>query len=273
MEDFITEKWPDLPSPYLKIIEQPNPVDIKRIAAFKIWLRWLRGDIEKVYRNGISIPQHFPTVPLIPKYALDNVQIPTEIKLQHEIQKYNFYEVGIYFNSKLDNNISLKNVKLKLKIKDNSKDRKTVVTSMVPDNTYKNLLKSTTTAKIAFTANASAKAEIPKVKLPIGYDGGANIVTEIDSKTMLTLPAIEINKTLVSAVGLYDTECSWEFEEVQKDEDIQVVVILKVPQEATEVKVKALLEVTPYHEEWWPLPDTRLKGMKTSKETEINLRT
>ncbi|MGK7379771.1 hypothetical protein ACSFXN_18295 [Planococcus sp. 1R117A] len=282
VDNFIETKWPEvespveLPSSWRGIAPVWNPVDDEKISAFRRWLLWLRGDVDRMYRNGIKIPGNFPTVPLIPKYAEEGVPIPAEMKLQHEKQKYNFYQVKVYFHSELEEHVLLKNVNLKLKFKDNydNEERETVVTSMVPDNTYQNLLKSNTTARIAITANGTVKAEIPKVLLPIGYiEGDANVVTGIDSSTELTLPPIEINNTLISAVGIEDTECYWNFDEVQAEEDIQVIVILRVPQEATEVKVKASLEVTPYHKEWWPLKHTRLKGMRTSEESIINLST
>lgn len=240
------------------------------------WLLWLRGDVERIYKHGFKISKDFPVIPLIPKYKAEGIQIPSDINVQNKKQKYNFYEVRVYFHIVAEENILLKNINLKLKFKDDFKDshRRTVATSMIPDNTYRNILKSNTKAQVAITADGRAKSEIPSALLNLnGIGGGASIVGSIKSSIDLTLPAININKTIISAAGLYNTECSWEFEEVKPREDVQVLVILKVPQEVSDLKLKASLEVTPYKNEWKPLSPTRLKSIKTYSERKIDLRT
>lgn len=272
LDKYIEEEWPE----QVRYIIKPSPHDYDKASELKNWLLWLRGDVERVYRNDFSISKDFPIIPLIPKYKADGVEIPSEIKVQNEKQNYNFYEVRVYFHTELENHILLKKVKVKLSFKDMGaeKDRETVVISMLPDNTYKNILKSNTTAKVAFTADGKAKAEIPNLNIKFGeVKGDASVVASINSSTDLTLPEIKINKTIISAVGVHHNECAWEFEEVQAEEDIQVLAILKVPKEVAEVKLSAVLEVTPYKDEWWPLPDTRLKSIKTSREKKLDLRT
>lgn len=272
VEEFIQENWP----PDVRYVIAPSKVDYDAASGFKEFLEWLRGDTDRVYRSEINIAKEFHTVALIPMYKAKNVEMPPEIKVLHEENQYNFYEIRVHFHSILEEHVLLKNVKLKLKVTDNSENnnRETVFTSMIPDNTYVNILKSNTKAEVAFTAEAKAKAAIPPFKLKFGeVDLNTSIVNSIDSKTELTLPEIKINKTIISAVGEHHNECTWRFDKVQSDEDIQVLVILKVPQEAKDVKVKAFLEVTPYKDEWAPLPDTRLTSIKTSLEREIDLRT
>lgn len=235
------------PSDDRAVYSKDTEIGLKELTQVKV-------DITQFFRNGIDISSKAETRPLLPLLKAANVELPPELKVDHEVQKYDFYWVEVVFSCFLDNDVFPRSAVLALTLVDDVRDpaRRTRPIRLFPNR--KDIQLFAVDAEGAIGIDAGVNFLVPQVRSEIipfqKIEGDAKLKASI----ALGPFKYSFRKAAIEVKGTSDQDILWRYNlqsELCGANEFKSILILKVPQEANSVKMKANLGVVPFKRSWY----------------------
>ncbi|MDP3230592.1 MAG: hypothetical protein Q8N13_21820 [Acidovorax sp.] len=232
-----------------------------KVSGLEKELTQVKGDITQFFRNGIDISSQAETRPLLPLLKAAHVELPPDLRVDHEEQKYDFYWVEVVFSCLLENDVFPRSAVFALTLVDDVKDpaRRTRPIRLFPDRKDIQIFAIDTEGAIGI--DASFNFVVPQVRSEIipfqKIEGDAKL------KSGITLGPFKYSfrKAAIEVKGTSDQDILWRYNlksELCGANEFKSILILKVPQEAKSVKIKANLGVVPCKKSWFSFNRTEL---------------
>lgn len=230
-----------------EVYSKDSEIGLKELTLVKV-------DITEVFSKGIEISSQAETRPLLPLLKAANVELPPELKVDHEVQKYDFYWVEVVFSCFLDNDVFPRSAVLALTLVDDVRDpaRRTRPIRLFPNR--KDIQLFAVDAEGAIGIDAGVNFLVPQVRSEIipfqKIEGDAKLKASI----ALGPFKYSFRKAAIEVKGTSDQDILWRYNlqsELCGANEFKSILILKVPQEANSVKMKANLGVVPFKRSWY----------------------
>ncbi len=234
-------------------------------------------DIIRTFSSGITVnlASSFHTVPLIAYFKAKKVEIPPEIEILYETNKYDFYLLEVNFHSSLEKDLYLRRAELKITVQDSIKkeERKSRFYKIYPENAYQKYFTANFKGKVGIDANLDFKFDTTKIAkfLKVKIDPTVELHSGID----FDLGEQTFRKAKIETLGEKDPVAQWRYHmssDEYKNDDYVSTAILQIPREAKKVKIIAELIVAPYKTIWLQF-DKELPPITVTpvvREVEIN---
>lgn len=219
----------------------------------------IKEDILSTYKNGISISPAIESEPLIPLFNAQNIALPAQIKVDHDQMNYDFYLAQIIFNVLLPQDQFPDYAEFALRIKDDVKEsvRQTRPIQLFPAEKHVNLFKIDVEGGVG--VDAKMNLSVPAIQgLPISK-------FDVDGHAKANFVAgpfdFQFSKATIEVVGEGSQDIIWRYNvksEVSGKNMLKSFLILKIAQEAKDVKISASLKIRPWKSKWHGIGHTAL---------------
>lgn len=214
-------------------------------------------EIIGIAEQGVNIASNAESRPLIPVFQAAKIDLPPELKVDHEQMKYDFYSVEVTFSIFLPKEQFPLSAQLELNLIDDSTDqaRRTRPIRLFPGRKDIQFFKVDLEGN--FGIDASLNFSIPQIGVPFSpyANLGAKASADAGVKAGLVVGPLTFpfRKAAVEVKGESDQHIFWRYNmesELSGSNEFKSVLILKIPQEVRSVKLDASLRVVPAKRSW-----------------------
>jgi hypothetical protein len=230
----------------------------ERSAEPRLDLEEIASECLEEAKSGVEIASQAESTPLIPLLQAAEVKPSPEVKVAHELQRYDFYLVEVTFSILLDRDEYARSAALELTISDDvaQAERRVRPIQLFPARKDRELFRVDLEGGVGIDAGfnlsvplealaAAVPTVLPFAKLDAGLKAKAGIVVGPVS--------FPFRKAAVEVKGSSSQEVAWRYNlqsELMGTNEFKSLLVLKVPQEARRVKMDLRLGVKPGKRRW-----------------------
>jgi len=220
-------------------------------------LEQITTEIIGIAAEGVNIASHAESRPLIPVFQAAKIELPPELKVDHEQMKYDFYSVEVTFSIFLPKEQFPLSATLELTLIDDSTDqvRRTRPIRLFPGRKDIQFFKVDIEGN--FGIDASLNFSTPQIGLPLlpyaSIEAKAAADASVKAALVVGPLTFPFRKAAIEVKGESDQRIFWRYNlesELSGTNEFKSVLILKVPQEVRSVSMDANLRVIPAKRNW-----------------------
>jgi len=216
-------------------------------------LNKVSSEIIENYRNGIEIATQTETLPLIPLFEAKEIELPPELAVVHEHQKYNYYFVETNFSILLPKDQFPSSAEFGLTLFDDNTNpaRRSRPIQLFPQ--YKDVNLFSIDIEGGLGIDAGLQISIPMKETDIiPY---ADLKSDASVKAKFVVGPLKYNfrKAVLEVKGIGSQNILWRYNissELKGTNDFKSILLLKVAEETEKVQMAASLGVIPCKRKW-----------------------
>jgi hypothetical protein len=220
-------------------------------------LEQITKEIIKNAEEGVHIASHAESHPLIPVFKAAKIELPPELKVDHDQMRYDFYSVEVTFSILLPKEQFPLSATLALNLSDDSPNqaRRARPIRLFPGRKDIQFFKVDVEGKVGI--DACLNFSMPQLGLPLSpvvqLGGSASADAGVKAALVIGPLTFPFRKAALEVKGESDQHIVWRYNmesELSGNNEFKSVLILKIPQEVRSVTMSAALLVVPARRSW-----------------------
>jgi hypothetical protein len=201
-------------------------------------------------RRGVRVVPFAETTPLLPLYAARGEEVPAELRVAHESQRYDFLLVQLTFSLRLEEGEEPDHAEFAVWIQDGVPGpRASRAIEVFPQRVHASWFKADAQLSVALDASLkfSVAAEGAAGAARASGDAGAG------GKVLIGPFHVDAGRTELEVRGEGDREIGWIYRvrrALEGKNDFRSFLVIKVAQETEKVGLLARIGVRPYRRSW-----------------------
>ncbi len=227
----------------------------------QVELETVAKDILTRAKTGVRIAPLIESRPLIPLFRAAKVDLPPEIKVDHEELHYDFYYVEVTFSILLSQEEFPLSAEFHLTLTDDAQDAARHVRPIRLFPGRKDIQFFSVDVEGAIGIDASMNIATPNISAPLGVvfptfsEVSAKVAADAHLKASFVIGPLTFpfRKAAVEVRGESDQDVYWRYNlqsELNGTNSFKSVLVLKVAQEISSVQMSGLLRVVPCKHRW-----------------------
>jgi hypothetical protein len=228
------------------VLETPGQHELKEVTS----------EIIENARLGVRIAPQTESRPLIPLFKAAKVELPPEIKIDHEQMRYEFYSVEVIFSILLPKDQFPLSAELELYLTDDAQvtARRTRPIRLFPSRKDLQLFEADLEGAVGIDASLNMSSPtLQGTPLPFPLSGDVTANAKLKAGFVIGPLRFPFRKAAVEVRGESDQSLFWRYtlrSELSERNEFKSVLILKVAEEVSSVQIAASLGVVPSKRSW-----------------------